>query len=53
MMRRDLYGGVTAVRGMGDDLRALGDLARASLVGEVAGPDVYYAALFAGPGFFR
>ncbi len=52
MMRRDLYGGVTAVRGMGDDLRALGDLARASLVGEVAGPDVYYAALFAGPDFF-
>ena len=27
MMRRDLYGGVTAVRGMGDDARALADLA--------------------------
>jgi len=52
MMRRDLYGGVTAVRGMGDDARALSDLARASLVGEIAGPDIYYAALFAGPDFF-
>lgn len=53
MMRRDLYGGVTAVRLMGDDLRAVADLARASLVGEIAGPDLYYAALFAGPDFFK
>jgi len=52
MMRRDLYGGVTAVRDMADDLRAVGDLARASLVGEIPGPDIYYAALMAGPDFF-
>ena len=52
MLRRDLYGGVTAVRDMADDLRALGDVARASRVGEIAGPDVYYAALMAGPDFF-
>jgi imidazolonepropionase-like amidohydrolase len=52
MMRRDLYGGVTAVRDMADDLRPVGDLARASLVGEIAGPDIYYAALMAGPAFF-
>jgi imidazolonepropionase-like amidohydrolase len=52
MLRRDIYGGVTAVRDMADDLRALGDLARASLVGEIAAPDIYYAALMAGPGFF-
>ncbi len=51
-MRRDLYGGVTAVRDMADDLRSVGELARASLVGEIAGPDVYYAALIAGPHFF-
>ena len=52
VMRRNLYGGVTAVRDMADDLRAVGDLARASLVGEIAGPDIYYAALMAGPAFF-
>ncbi len=51
MLRRDLYGGVTAVRSMGDDLRALAELKRATRVGEVAGPDIYYAALFAGPDF--
>src|ERR1700712_29122 len=49
MLRRDLFGGVTAVRDMADDLRALSDVARASRVGEIAGPDVYYAALMAGP----
>lgn len=52
MLRRDLYGGVTAVRDMADDLRALADISRASLVGEIAGSDVYYAALMAGPAFF-
>jgi imidazolonepropionase-like amidohydrolase len=52
MLRRDLYGGVTAVRDMADDLRALGDITRASRVGEIAGSDVYYAALMAGPDFF-
>lgn len=51
MMRRDLYGGVTAARCMGDDLRALGELARASRLAEIPGPDLYYAALFAGPDF--
>ena len=52
VLRRDIYGGVTAVRDMADDLRAVGDLARASLVGEIAAPDIYYAALMAGPDFF-
>ncbi|GJG85027.1 hypothetical protein tb265_02080 [Gemmatimonadetes bacterium T265] len=52
VLRRDVYGGVTAVRDMADDLRAVGELARATLVGEVADPDVYYAALMAGPAFF-
>lgn len=53
MMRRDLYGGVTAARCMGDDLRALAELARASRLGEIPGPDLYYAALFAGPDFMK
>jgi imidazolonepropionase-like amidohydrolase len=51
-LRRDLYGGVTAVRDMADDLRAVGDLARSSRVGEIAGSDIYSAALMAGPHFF-
>jgi imidazolonepropionase-like amidohydrolase len=51
-MRRDLYGGVTAVRDMADDLRAVGELAREARVAEIPGPDLYYAALMAGPSFF-
>lgn len=53
ILRRDLYGGVTAVRDMADDLRPVGELARASLVGEIPAPDIYYAALMAGPDFFN
>ena len=53
MMRRDLYGGITAVRCMGDDSRALAELARAARVGEIQGPDLYCAALFAGRDFFQ
>ena len=51
-MKRDLYGGVTSVRDMADDLRQVGDLARAVRAREVPGPDIYYAALMAGPEFF-
>jgi imidazolonepropionase-like amidohydrolase len=53
MMRRDLYGGITAVRDMAGDARQLADIARAARIGEIAGPDVYYAALMAGPAFFE
>ncbi|MBS0331431.1 MAG: amidohydrolase family protein, partial [Proteobacteria bacterium] len=51
-MRRDLFGGVTAIRDMADDLRSVAELARESLAGEVPGPDIYYAAVMAGPSFF-
>jgi imidazolonepropionase-like amidohydrolase len=51
-LRRQVYGGVTAVRDMADDLRHVGDLARGTRVGEIPGPDIHYAALMAGPGFF-
>lgn len=51
-LRRDLYGGVTAVRDMADDLRSVAELTRASRKGEIAAPDIYYAALMAGPSFF-
>ena len=51
-MRRDLYGGITAVRDMADDVREVRVLARMARHGEIPGPDIYYAALMAGPSFF-
>jgi imidazolonepropionase-like amidohydrolase len=52
MLRRNLYAGVTAVRDMADDLRSVGELAREARAGEIPAPDIYYAALMAGPEFF-
>ncbi|WP_404713516.1 amidohydrolase family protein [Sphingomonas sp. MMS24-J13] len=52
ILRRNLYGGVTAVRDMADDDRAVAELARASRQAEIAAPDIYFAALMAGPPFF-
>lgn len=52
MLRRDLYGGVTAVRDMGDDARFMSGLAYGARFGEYPAPDIFYTALFAGPGFF-
>ena len=51
-LRGALLGGVTAVRDMAGDVRALGSLQRDALLGEIASPDIYYVALFAGPDFF-
>jgi imidazolonepropionase-like amidohydrolase len=51
-LRNALHGGVTAVRDMAGDGRALADLARAALVGDIESPTIYYAALAAGPEFF-
>jgi imidazolonepropionase-like amidohydrolase len=44
LLRRDLYGGVTAVRAMGDDVRAVAELAREALLFELPAPDIDYAA---------
>ena len=52
-LRRDLYAGITAVRDMAGDTRELGYLARTARISETPGSDVYYAALMAGPEFFR
>ncbi len=49
---RALLGGVTAVRDMAGDVRALASLQRDARVGDIAAPDVFYAALWAGPAFF-
>lgn len=53
LLRRNLFGGVTAVRDMADDLRPVGELSREALTGEIPAPDIYYAALMAGPPFFQ
>ena len=53
IQRRNVYGGVTAVRDMAGDTRELGLLAREARLGTIPSPDVYYASLMAGPEFFR
>ena len=52
MLRRNLFGGVTAVRDMADDMRLVGELAREAQFAEIPAPDIYYVALFAGRPFF-
>src|SRR4051812_46779415 len=52
LLRRDLYSGITTTRIMADDLRSIAELDRAARTGEIEGPDLFYAALVAGPGFF-
>ncbi|MEL6870530.1 MAG: amidohydrolase family protein [Pseudomonadota bacterium] len=47
-----LRGGVTAVRDMGGDARVLGYLSRQTLIDEIVGPDIFYAAIIGGPEFF-
>ena len=51
-LKREIYSGVTAVRDMAGDVRALADLSRSALINEIPSPDIYYAALMAGPSFF-
>ncbi len=53
LLRRDVYSGVTTVRDMAGDTRFLADLGRAAPQAEIAAPDIYYAALMAGPAFFH
>lgn len=49
---RALLGGITAARDMAGDTRALASLKRDAKVGDIASPDLYFAALWAGPAFF-
>ena len=53
LLRRDVYSGVIAVRDMAGDTRLLADLSRGALLGEIPAPDISYAALMAGPEFFK
>jgi imidazolonepropionase-like amidohydrolase len=52
-LRRELYSGVTAVRDMAGDARLLGELKREAAFDEIVAPDIFYAALMAGPSFFE
>ena len=51
-LRRELYSGVTAVRDMAGDARLLGELKREAEFDEIPSPEIYYAAVMAGPAFF-
>ena len=52
-LKRNVYGGVTGVRDMAGDARELGSLSRAALLNDIPSPDIFYAALVAGPSFFK
>ena len=52
-LRRYLYSGITSVRDMAGDTRALSDLARNSRLKNIPSPDLYFSALMAGPTFFK
>ncbi|WP_420369440.1 amidohydrolase family protein [Curtobacterium sp. L1-20] len=51
-LEREVYGGVTAIRVMADDLRVIAELARAADAGELPAPSIDFAAFVAGPSFF-
>ncbi len=48
-----LLSGITTVRDMAGDARALASLKRDAVLDEIVSPDIYYAALMAGPVFFK
>lgn len=53
ILERAVRGGVTSVRDLAGDARALADIERATSNGEFVGPQVVYSALFGGPDIFR
>lgn len=53
ILRDAIRGGVTAVRDLGGDARALVDIQRAMQVGEFIGPDVVISAMLGGPALYR
>jgi imidazolonepropionase-like amidohydrolase len=52
-LREMLLSGITSVRDMAGDARALASLARDAGLDEIISPDIYYSALMAGPPFFK
>jgi imidazolonepropionase-like amidohydrolase len=53
ILRRAVRGGITSVRDLGGDARALADLERAIVSDELVAPDLTFSALFGGPDVFR
>jgi imidazolonepropionase-like amidohydrolase len=51
-LKRELFSGVTTVRDMAGDARLLAELKREAELDEIPSPDIYFAAVFAGPQFF-
>lgn len=51
-LARAVRGGVTLVQAMAGDNRTAGELSRAIAAGERPGPEIAYASVMAGPGFF-
>ncbi|MEZ5442053.1 MAG: amidohydrolase family protein [Lysobacterales bacterium] len=49
ILQQALAGGVTLVRDLGGDARALAELERATGRAEIAGPDLVYSAMLGGP----
>ena len=52
VLKEMLLTGITSVRDMAGDTRAVSSLSRNTLVGDIDGPNIYYSALMAGPKFF-
>jgi imidazolonepropionase-like amidohydrolase len=52
-LKEMLLSGITSVRDMAGDARALASLSRDAKLDEIISPDIYYAALMAGPAFFK
>ncbi len=52
VLKEMLLTGVTSVRDMAGDARALSSLSRNALVGDIVAPNIYYSALMAGSKFF-
>ena len=51
-LRTLIRGGVTSVRDMGGDTRALNSLARRAMLDQIQSPDIYYSAIIGGAEFF-
>ncbi len=51
-LKEMLLSGITSVRDMAGDARALASLSRDALVGDIDAPNVYFSSLMAGPEFF-
>lgn len=52
VLKAMLLTGVTSVRDMAGDARALSSLSRDALIGDIVAPNIYYSSLMAGKEFF-